>query len=244
MKSFRCMLSLLFLMSSFYSMAQERLPSAPQAVTREPYTAQRTTTTYQKLADGTSIEHKSTAYLARDSQGRTWARSTLPGDPLRPETMERYSTTVYDPNTRTSISWCTCNKIAMVRRFGEPLPHGEEHKPTVDGMDVYLGAANSTRLKYHMEELPPQVILGITTRGSKAVRTLPAGADGNDRDLTTTIQSWYSPELRLALVTIIDDPVKGLTKLEFENLKRVEPDPKIFQVPPGYTFQDAPAPSR
>jgi hypothetical protein len=79
----------------------------------------------------------------------------------------------------------------------------------MEGMDVYLGPSSSIRLKYHAEELPPLVIMGVTTRGSKAVRTIPAGVDGNDRDLTVTIQSWYSPELRLALVTIIDDPSEG-----------------------------------
>jgi hypothetical protein len=167
------------------------------------------TTSYQKLADGTSIEHKSTVSLARDSQGRTWMKAKLPGDPLRPETMEWYSISVYDPNMRTSTSWCTCNKLATVKHFGDPLPRRTERDLGMEGMDVYLGPSSSIRLKYHAEELPPLVIMGVTTRGSKAVRTIPAGVDGNDRDLTVTIQSWYSPELRLALVTIIDDPSEG-----------------------------------
>ncbi|WP_125486626.1 hypothetical protein [Edaphobacter aggregans] len=111
-------------------------------------------------------------------------------------------------------------------------------------MDIYVGPSASSRLKYHSEELPPQTIMGVTTRGSKAVRILKAGVDGNDHDLTTTIESWYSPELRLALITIIDDPVNGLKKYEFTNLKRAEPDPKIFQMPADYTFRDAPAVAR
>jgi hypothetical protein len=221
--------------------AQTALPPAPLPVTGEPYTAERTTTSYQKLADGTSIEHKSTVSLARDSQGRMWTKAKLPGDPLRPETMERYSISVYDPNTRTSTSWCTCNKFMTVKHFGDPLARRTERDPGIEGMDVYLGPSSSIRLKYHVEELPPQTIMGVTTRGSKAVRTIPAGVDGNDRDLTVTIQSWYSPELRLALMTIIDDPVKGLTKMEFENLKRVEPNPAIFRVPAGLMLQEAPA---
>jgi len=104
---------------------------------------------------------------------------------------------------------------------------------------VYLGPSPSERLKYHGEELPPQVIQGVMTRGSKAVRTIPAGLDGNDHQLTRTILSWYSPELHLAMTTIIDDPVEGLKKLEFTNLKRVEPDPQLFQIPAGYMVRDA-----
>jgi hypothetical protein len=74
------------------------------------------------------------------------------------------------------------------------------------------------------------------------VRTIPAGVDGNDHDLTTTIESWYSPELRLALITIIDDPIKGLRKLEFKNLKRTDPDLAPYRVPAGYVLQDDPGP--
>jgi hypothetical protein len=195
-------------------------------------------TSYQKLADGTTIEHRSTAYLARDSQGRTWSKVKLPGDALRPETMERYSISIYDPNTRTSTSWCTCSKVASVKHFGEPRPRRTERVPGADGMDVYLGPDPSSRLKYHAEELPPQTIMGVTARGSKVVRTVPSGADGNNHDLVTTIQSWYSPELQLALITIIDDPVSGLKKYEFSNMKRAEPDPTLFRVPGGYTLRE------
>jgi len=106
-------------------------------------------------------------------------------------------------------------------------------------MDVYLGPTPESRLKYHGEDLPPQVIMGVTTRGTRAVRVVKQGMDGNDRDLTTTIDSWYSPELHLALLTIIDDPVKGKSRLEFTNLKRNEPDPAFFRLPVGYTEREA-----
>jgi hypothetical protein len=145
---------------------------------------------------------------------------------------------VYDPQARTSTRWCTCSKYETVTHFGEPRPLPPERQPGTEGMDVYLGRSGEQRLKYHGEELPPQIIQGVTARGSKVVRTLPAGADGNDKELTTTILSWYSPELHLALTTIIDDPVKGLTKLEFTNLKRVEPDPALFRLPSGYIVRD------
>lgn len=81
--------------------------------------------------------------------------------------------------------------------------------------------------------------MGIHAQGSKAVRTVPTGKDGNDRDLTWTVQSWYAADLNLALVTIEDDPIKGLTKYEFEDLKQVEPDPSIFTITQGYAAKDA-----
>jgi hypothetical protein len=217
---------------------QQALRPGPLPVVDEPYTADRVITSYQKLADGTTIEHHRTISSARDTQGRTWERSEAPGDPLQPAKVKQYRTTVYDPNARTSTNWCTCSKFATLIHFAEPLPARPEHQTGVEGMDVYLGPSGGQRLKYHGEELPPQVIQGMTARGSKVVRTLPVGADGNDHELTTTILSWYSPELRLALTTIIDDPVKGLTKLEFTNLKRTEPDPALFRTPDGYMVRE------
>ncbi len=219
------------------ALGQPALKPGPIPVTGEPYTAERVVTTYQKLADGTQIEHRHTSSEARDSRGRTWSRSEIPRDPLRPGPAQ-FSVAFYDPDTRTETRWCTCNKFITLTRFAEPRPLPASHQPGTEGIDVYLGPSQSQRLKYHAEELPPQLIQGVMTRGSKVVRTVPAGLDGNDHDLTTTILSWYSPELHLAMTTIIDDPVGGLKRLEFTNLKRVEPSPELYQAPAGYMVRE------
>jgi len=215
------------------------LKPGPNPVFGQPYTAERVVTTHQKLADGTTIEKVHSSLEARDSRGRTWEKTELVRDPLRPGP-KQYSIATYDPETRTETRWCTCNKFVTLTHFAEPRPLPAEHFPGSEGMDVYLGASPSQRLKYHGEELPPQVLQGVMTRGSKVVRTVPAGADGNDHDLTRTILSWYSPELHLAMTTIIDDPIDGLKKLEFTNLKRVEPDPTLFEIPAGYMVREGP----
>jgi len=177
--------------------------------------------------------------MARDSAGRTVERSETQPDPLRTET-KRVSWNIYDPDTRTRTYWCSCSKVAMVYQLAEPRRLPPEHPPGIEGMDVYLGPSSASRLKYHGEELPPRVLMGVTTRGSHAVRVVKAGVDGNDHDLTTTIDSWYSPELHLALLTEIDDPVKGKSRLEFTDLSRDEPPAGLFQIPPGYTVRESP----
>jgi hypothetical protein len=221
------------------ALGQSALRPAPAVVSGEPYTATRVVTTFQKLADGTEIEKQRTSFEGRDEQGRTISRWTPERDPLRKDQPERTMVRVYDPATRTGTTWCTCGKTATVQHFAEPLPQRPSRMPGAEGMDVYLGPESASRLVYRAEELPPQTLMGVWTRGSKATRTLPAGVDGNSKELVTTIDSWYSPELRLALTTIIDDPVKGLTKLEFKDLKRVEPAAASFQVPAGFVVRDA-----
>jgi hypothetical protein len=54
------------------------------------------------------------------------------------------------------------------------------------GVNVYIGPV-SDRMRYVLESLPTQDLMGIRSEGSKAVRTVLAGKDGNDRDLTWTV---------------------------------------------------------
>jgi hypothetical protein len=234
----RYVVSLVLMLSSAGVQAQTSAwKPGPVPVRDEPYVAERVTTHTQVLANGTKIEKTTSTKEMRDSRGRTWSRWQIAQDPLHP-TPERVMTGFYDPDTRTRMDWCSCNSIVRVTHFAEPRPLPAEKTPGPEGMDVYLGPGPDNRLKYHGEDLPPQTLQGVWTRGSKVVRTLPAGKDGNDHELTTTVLSWYSPELHLAMMTIIDDPVKGLTKLEFVNLRRVEPDPALYVVPAGYMFRD------
>jgi len=238
MKLRRPLLTVVVLVCAAALHAQEKLPPAPPLVTGEPFTAERVVTTLLVLGNDSTIRHQSSSFQARDSAGRQFQSWEAQSDPLRPETRHTFYD-LYDPNTRTRTSWCSCSKVATLHHYGEPLPVRPEHQPGTEGMDVYLGPTPESRLKYHGEDLPPQVIMGVTTRGTRAVRVVKQGMDGNDRDLTTTIDSWYSPELHLALLTIIDDPVKGKSRLEFTNLKRNEPDPAFFRLPVGYTEREA-----
>lgn len=251
-RQFRVIYSL-FLLNVVFCILGRQLPAQrgfethkpfPAPTTNSPYTAQRVVTTYQKLADGTQIQHERITFLARDSAGRTWSQVEVENkDALRRDGKKYNAWIVWDPVTLTMTDWCDCNHVAWVRHYDPPLPPREHQKPAAtqgrpQGVDVYIGPATD-RMRYTLEPLPPQQIMGVSTIGSNSVRTVPAGKDGNDHDLTWTVQSWYAPDLKLALYTIVDDPVKGLTKYEFRDLKREEPLSSLFQVPPGFTIKDA-----
>lgn len=233
------------LLQAFPSVAQQGLETHtpfPTPVLNAPYTAERITTTYQKLADGAQIRHERVDLMARDSLGRTWTKVVVENkDPLRRDGKKYSAWIVWDPITYTMANWCDCNHVAWLRHYDPPrqqlVPPGAlQGRP--QGVTVYIGPANE-HMRYVIESLPAQELMGVHAEGSKATRTVPAGKDGNDRDLTWTVQSWYSPELKLALITIVDDPIKGLIKYEFRNLKRIEPDPSLFRIPTGYSVKDA-----
>lgn len=92
------------------------------------------------------------------------------------------------------------------------------------------------------ESLGTRTIDGIDTVGTRKTWTIPAGAIGNDKDLVTTEETWYSPKLKLVLLSIRNDPRFGETRYSLENISRTEPDPSLFQIPAGYEIDKLPPP--
>jgi hypothetical protein len=64
---------------------------------------------------------------------------------------------------------------------------------------------------------------------------------GNDRDITITEERWYSPDLKMNIMTKHSDPRMGETVFQVNNLTRTNPDPSLFQVPSDYQVKDGPA---
>ncbi len=74
-------------------------------------------------------------------------------------------------------------------------------------------------------------IEGVKTRYNRSVR--------GSEEASEVVESWYSPELRVALLTIIDKKGEGKTTYRFTHVVRGEPDPGLFKVPSGFTMEDA-----
>lgn len=70
--------------------------------------------------------------------------------------------------------------------------------------------------------------------GSRTTVTYPVGAVGNDRPLTTTTETWTSPELKMVVLSKNSDPRSGESTTRLTNISRSEPDPSLFQIPADY----------
>jgi peroxiredoxin len=82
------------------------------------------------------------------------------------------------------------------------------------------------------EKLPadaPQ-IEGFPTRHSHVV----TGAE----KIEQTTDTWFAPDLQLALLTVIDKPGVGKTTYRFAGISRAEPDAALFRVPSGLKILD------
>lgn len=84
------------------------------------------------------------------------------------------------------------------------------------------------------ENLGDQTIDGIHATGTRITTTIPAGKMGNEQPITVTSERWFSPELKITVMTKHNDPWAGELKTQFTNVNTSEPDASLFTVPADY----------
>ncbi len=61
---------------------------------------------------------------------------------------------------------------------------------------------------------------------------------GNDKPIVSVTETWFSPELKMAVLTETDDGQSGHSTMKLINIVRTEPVAQLFQVPSDYTVKD------
>jgi hypothetical protein len=84
------------------------------------------------------------------------------------------------------------------------------------------------------EGLGERSIEGITAVGGRRTATIPEGAIGNDRAITSVDEEWTSPELQVTLLRTTRDPQAGEITYKLTNIQRGEPLQSLFEIPPDY----------
>ena len=214
-----------------------------------PYTADAITKTEQVLADGNRIEHRSSASIARDSQGRV-RREHQPvplGGFVAPDVP--VLTTIFDPSTGLHITLDHERRIAHVVTAGQPfevpVPPPAGGAPVsagtvfyrADAMQAVALPANAVRTNVETTKLGEREINGVRAEGTRTTIVIPAGAAGNQLPIEIVSERWYSPELQVVLQTERSDPRFGDTTYRLTNILRAEPSSDLFEVPPGFTIQ-------
>jgi TonB family protein len=109
-----------------------------------------------------------------------------------------------------------------------------EEKPTAP----VAGAGNIRKFNTNQEELGKLPIEGVECEGTRSITTIPAGAVGNERPIEVVNETWYSPELKLTILSKRNDPRFGESTYRVTNISRAEPEASLFQVPPDYTIKE------
>ncbi len=88
------------------------------------------------------------------------------------------------------------------------------------------------------ENLGTDTTEGLTTVGTRETITTNPGTVGNDREVVSTKEFWYSPKLGINLVVKRFDPLQGTQVFTVSNVSLVEPDARLFIVPAAYKVTD------
>jgi len=192
-------------------------------VVGKPYSAAQVTHTMQTLANGSHIDRTVTNLVWQDDQGRFRMETT--DNRRRVVIQDMVAQLIYS----IDMEHKTARKSAM-------MPVREAQKIAGDVSPVEEARATARRTPNEMvEDLGSQSINGVSALGVRVTTTIPIGAIGNDQELKSVSERWYSNDIHALVKTVTTDPRSGIHTYELTDIVRSAPDPSLFQVPPGIT---------
>jgi hypothetical protein len=189
-----------------------------------PVSANEVHTAVQTLSDGSHIRSTETDSFYRDSRGR-----------MRVET--ETGIMIYDPDAGMTYD--------LTKRNHTYAKHSDSQGTTVTiAAAAHFSSVHSSSGNHKAEapkaggpvteDLSPQVVNGVSARGTRVTSTIPAGSIGNDQDLKVVNERWTSDDLKLLIRSSNSDPRFGVSTYELTNIVQGEPDFSLFQLPSDY----------
>jgi len=231
-------------------------------ITGASYSGEQVSESVQILADGTRITRKMPGQnqkMYRDFAGRMRIeRPMFPGfPPAAPNPVrDAIVAVIYDPVAGFRYTLDPVNHVAhrqKVQAFVPPASKNLASAPVSPPRTAPVQASASSagpppsgdarqRRTISQDSVGTQLINGVQAEGHRTIETIPVDAEGNDRPITVVSETWFSPELKLTVLTKRSDPRSGESTMQMLNLSRVEPDPSLFTVPADYSVVDEAGP--
>jgi hypothetical protein len=250
----------------FHGTATFSLPRySPPVLTNAPYSGGQVNERSQTLADGTHITSAMGPQQKtwRDSQGRVRTERNMFGGNTNLKDVPAI-VQISDPVAGYEYILDNVNRVAhrmkvaprpqrsaaMVRQANPAPGGGRATAGVVAGiMGGIAGAAGpvstqantpnaAMRRETSTEDLGTKLIDGVLCYGTRRTTVIPEGAQGNDRPMTTTNETWRSRDLQLIVLSTNYSPASGTSTTKIANLSTAEPDPALFMVPTDYTIVD------
>jgi hypothetical protein len=179
-------------------------------------------------ADGTTTTVSITAKIARNAQGKLYRErhhfAPAGVDPAK--TM--YEFIILDP---VDHSRATCHVASHECYIIFYEPQSADHLRPV-------GPFDNNRRYLTRDSLGTQTMNGLTVTGTKETTTIAPGTIGNEREVSSTREFWYAPDLKTNLAVTRMDPRDGTQVIHLDVQSRSDPDPAVFAIPQGYTIKD------
>ena len=240
-----------FFISSLMEMGDKVVKGAP-------YSADAVTERLQTLSDGNRITHKNTSQVFRDADGRVRREQTF-GMIGNWVSADRPEKTIFINDPVSGIHYVldpqnqTATKMKSDKTTFEKGVKVEGNQVDFEDEDVFTAPVPGPGFKHTMrfknnsentrtESLGKQTMEGVDVEGSRRITTIPEGEIGNERPIETITEKWYSPELKVYVMTKHTDPRFGDTTYRLTNIRRGDQDPSLFQVPAGYKVTEGESP--
>jgi hypothetical protein len=201
-----------------------------RVVTGEPYSAVRTSSFVETLANGSTINRTTTTQEARDSSGRMYRATQFTSG--SGSELTRYS--VFDPVNRLATTWNSNTKQAVVTH----LPNIDAQAQSSGAQSEGTAAASSHRHgpAPQVQQLGTKTIAGVEATGTSSTVTFPAGTFGNTQAIVVTRERWVAADLGITVSETDSDPRRGTRTTTVTNIQRSEPNAALFQAPQGYAL--------
>jgi hypothetical protein len=215
-----------------FALVRAEFGMSNKVVQGSPYSAQAVTEFTQTLADGDHIQRTTTASMARDSQGRTRTERSFGAiGALSAGRSARSTVMIFDPVAAKSYvldaTSHTARSMAIpASRLAAGASTAPRTRPAKDLANVKT------------DDLGTQVIQGLTAQGKRVTRAIPAGSEGNEKEIDIVTETWYSPDLQAIVMSKTSDPRYGESVYQLTGINRAEPDPTLFTVPSDYTVKE------
>jgi hypothetical protein len=204
------------------------------AIPGKPFSAKSRTDWTRTLPDDSTVKVHLTAKLARDSQGRMYRelRSFMPGDSSEETRLKEIL--LYDPIALTKTTCTVATRHCVITSY----------RPMTSFKVAPAGPQGNGTRYLSREDLGSNTMEGLDVVGTRETLSINPGVVGNERPLVSTREFWYSSDLETNLSVTRIDPREGKQVVQLSEVSRSEPLASQFQVPSGYTVEDARGPSQ
>jgi len=147
-------------------------------------------------------------------------------------------------NTNVGVSANAGMNVERVENFQIALPPPPPPPPDARGGVMFnrVEAISTMRSgKPVVESLGTQFMEGVAVEGTRTTMTIPAGEIGNEQPINIVSERWFSPDLKVLVMSRQSDPRFGETTYRLTNLTRTEPSPQLFEIPSDFKIVDAAA---
>jgi hypothetical protein len=199
---------------------------------RAPFSLTLSTEWTKPVSEGGSFTLVNERRIMRDGEGRIYQERwyLVPkGGKMKPR---MNAIQITDPHQHIRYNCETQTKVCDVSVY--LLSATESYAPSPPPS----GPLPQGRGFVESDDLGTGTTAGIETHGYRQVTTFNPGAMGNEQEMKATREFWYSPQLGVNLLSIVDQPSSGKQVFRVTEMSTSEPDPAYFEVPEGYSVVD------